>query len=64
MESTLQLVSVVLWLAVALTCLLLTIHTLNRTRNKEERMFFFLLGSGFSLGLYNGLCPVVQLLLS
>jgi hypothetical protein len=63
MASILLLVSAALLLGVALTCSLLMIHTLNKKLKLGDRMFFFLLGSGFSLGLFSVLCPEVQLLL-
>jgi hypothetical protein len=44
-----------------LICLLLTIHTLNKRQKLGVLMSFFLLGSGFSLALYNALCRAVPL---
>jgi uncharacterized membrane protein len=63
MANILQLVSGVLWLVGALIFLLLTILTLNKTQKLGDRMYFFLLGSGFSLVLSSVLCRVARLLL-
>jgi hypothetical protein len=56
MENTLLLVSEALLLVVALIYSLLTIHILNKRQKQEDPMFFYLLGSGFSLALSSGLC--------
>jgi hypothetical protein len=63
MVSTLLLVWAALLLGGVLTYLLLMTLILNKTLSKTEPMFFFLLGSGFSLVLFSGLCRAVQLLL-
>jgi 3-hydroxy-3-methylglutaryl CoA synthase len=53
----------VLSLVGALIFSLLTILTLNKTPKPDDRMFFFLLGSGSSLALFSALCRVVRSLL-
>jgi hypothetical protein len=63
MVSTLLLVLEVLSLVGALICSLLTIHILSKKPKPDDQTFFFLLGSGSSLGLFSGLCRVVQSLL-
>jgi hypothetical protein len=41
----------------------LTILTLNKKPKPDDRMFFFLLGNGFSLALSSALCREARLLL-
>lgn len=62
MVNILLLVWVALWLVGALTFSLLMILTPNKRLKRADRMFFFLLGSGFSLALFNVLCREAQLL--
>jgi hypothetical protein len=61
MASTLLLVWVALLLVEVLICLLLMILIRNKTLKPVGLMFFFLLGSGFSLALSSALCRGVQL---
>jgi hypothetical protein len=63
MENTLLLVLAVLWLVAAQTYLLLTTLTLSKKLRLEDQMFFYLLGNGFNLVLYSGLCLAARLLL-
>jgi hypothetical protein len=60
MESISQSVWVALLLVEVLICLLLMILIRNKTLKPVGLMFFFLLGSGFSLALSSDLCRVVQ----
>jgi 3-hydroxy-3-methylglutaryl CoA synthase len=53
----------VLSLVGALIFSLLTILTLNKKQKPDDRMFFFLLGSGSSLALFSALCRAVRSLL-
>ena len=63
MVNILLSVWVALWLDAVLICLLLTTLILNKKLSKEDRTYFYLLGSGFSLVLFNVLCLVGLLLL-
>jgi hypothetical protein len=63
MVNILLLVLEVLSLVGALICSLLTIHILNKRPKPDDPTFFYLLGSGSSLGLFSGLCRVAQSLL-
>jgi hypothetical protein len=56
MANILLLVLGALLLVGVLTFLLLTIHTLNKKPKRVDLMFFYLLGSGFSLVLCSVLC--------
>jgi hypothetical protein len=60
MENILLLVLVVPSLVVGLICLSLMIHIPSRTPSWDDRMFFCLLGSGFSLVQFNVLCLAVR----
>jgi 3-oxoacyl-[acyl-carrier-protein] synthase III len=60
MESISQSVWVVLLLGEVLICLLLMILIRNKMLKLGDLMFFFLLGSGFSLALSSALCRAVQ----
>jgi hypothetical protein len=50
-------------LGAVLTFLLLTTLILSKTLKLDEPMSFYLLGNGFNLALYSGLCLAVRLLL-
>jgi hypothetical protein len=63
MENILLLVLVVPSLVAGLIYLSLTIHTRSKMPSWDDRMFFCLLGSGFSLAQYNVLCRAARLLL-
>jgi hypothetical protein len=63
MENILLSVLVVLLLGGVLIFSSLTILILNKKLKLEDPTFFFLLGSGFSLGLYSVSCLAALLLL-
>jgi hypothetical protein len=63
MANILLLASVALLLGAVLTFLLLTTLILSKTLKLDEPMSFYLLGNGFNLVLYSGLCLAARLLL-
>jgi hypothetical protein len=63
MANILLLASVALLLGAVLICLLLTTLILSKTLKLDDPMSFYLLGNGFNLVLYSGLCLAARLLL-